>query len=74
MQLKYILNDYQKIENAIKERKHISVFPNSGIILSGIVECLKESKILIILSTQEKAREIHEIFPNSLHRRMFKRK
>ena len=66
MQLKYILNDYQKIENAIKERKHISVFPNSGIILSGIVECLKESKILIILSTQEKAQEIHEIFPNSL--------
>jgi len=41
MKLKYIFNDYRTIENTIKEKKNISIFPNSGIILSGIIEELK---------------------------------
>ena len=66
MKLKYIFNDYKTLENTIKEKKNISIFPNSGIILSGIIEELKENKILIIVNTQEKAQKIHEIFPHSL--------
>jgi transcription-repair coupling factor (superfamily II helicase) len=66
MKLRYIFNDYRRIESAIKEYPGISIFPNSGIILSCITEELKENKILVVAETTDKVRELHEILPDSI--------
>lgn len=66
MKLKYIFNDHKTIEDSIKDRNNISIFPNTGIILSCIVNELKEDKILIIASSKEKAQEVNEMIPHSL--------